>query len=87
MACPKYTVTYLQGQDMTEPWAGESKRSYALCPPRTKSEQAEIQSWMPLRTWVKLWNVLYHIFENVVDCKQLGKLYDAAGFAEPNHFL
>jgi hypothetical protein len=56
-------------------------------PPRTKSEQAEIQSWMPLRTWVKLWNVLYHIFENVVDCKQHGKLYDEARFAEPNHFL
>lgn len=34
MACLKYTETYLQGQGMTEPWAGESKCSYALCPPK-----------------------------------------------------
>jgi len=87
MACLKYKGTYLQGQEMTETWAGEKKCSYALYPARTKSEHAEVQSLMPLRIWVKLWEVLYHIFEIVVDCKQQGKYYDAARFADPNHFL
>ena len=37
--------------------------------------------------WVKLSEMLYHIFEIVVDCKQQEKYYDAARFADPNHFL
>ena len=32
MTCLKYKGTYLQGQEMTETWAGESKCSYACVP-------------------------------------------------------